>query len=313
MFFKSMAGSQDIIKSQKILPGGLKLLSYPAPLKIRADEDRVLFGDAFSLKGNVVVVQTHSDDALIHAGNTAALIAERAHNARLVTVVSDEAGVTDLYAGQYYRKHLYYKDYSKSMPLDMVKRIIRYREAKHSAQEMGFENHTSFDFSWPAIKPVYENGRLISNLTEYKRPTKGEFARICDFVDRAAADVYLLAAPGCRHQQHRQATDLFLQAIRRYSSHSRLLFWSDDIDKAVLNIQDNIIVYYSSEQEEENKRRIYRSSESQNMRRGGSGNYYGDMAEGISKYIYHKSTSNDEQGFYKQYGHAEGFFANRFE
>ncbi|MDR2430889.1 MAG: hypothetical protein LBD99_01325 [Candidatus Margulisbacteria bacterium] len=287
---------------------------FKRTVRLRADDPAGLSGlySVFPPNSRIMIVQTHSDDCLIHAGCTAAIIGGALKNmsweAHLATLVSDEAGVTDSYARNYY-KNVLRPQGSHYAGLQNIKRYIRYRESNLNAAELGFQNrHTQFDFSWPVISAVYDHDgkRLLSSATAYRKPTNGDLARVCDFVADFRADIYLMAWPGSLHQHHRQSTSLFLKAIKCFNPSAYVYFWRNKEEKENSLFPDNICLYYSDQQEKENSLRIHNANDSQNTRRGGSGHYYEEMAEDIGQYVNKRYPLADAPGHY-----AEGFWAAR--
>jgi len=277
-----------------------------ADMLYKDDISRKHFNELFPVNKEVMLIGTHPDDVFIFAGRLATLLSKYHPRTSLVTVSSDETGVTDSYA-EYYRSR---ESFNSSIGLKEAKRIIRYEEAELNAKEMGFKAmHKNFDLNWP-IAPdgeryIFGTNRLASYSCIFEEPTEDDYHKIRDFVFYKKADIYVMAAPFSFHPHHRAATNLFLKAIRKFTPDAFLYFWSTPQEKNQPGVtwHDDILLYYSAEQETANGVGIKHSNRSQNDRIGDD-----DFYSGMSKEIAEKIAKDNRL---ENYQYAEGFAPRR--
>jgi LmbE family N-acetylglucosaminyl deacetylase len=224
----------------------------------------------------VVIIQTHSDDIIIHAGITARFLAACHPFVVLITATNDEEGVTDEYA-EYFKRKKYgglpvrFRDPSLEA-LDPEKQrrrfklLIRRFEAQENALVLGLVHHYNMNFHWPVVRPVILNGRFCPYDSVFSAPTEADRAKAARIVKSFQNATYLMVSPQSKHPHHRIASSLFLEEIRKYSPASRVFFWNSTREKEEYHQEDTVVVYVTDRQEEDNEKRIAVANDSQNVR-----------------------------------------------
>jgi len=238
----------------------------------------------------VMVIETHPDDAMINIGHIVRRAISVAKEFAFITVIPDQAGVTDEYVEQLD---------SSLMPSNVdhsnkkeVKRWIRTREAELGVQLLGIEKneHVNLDLDFPLERPIYDNaGNLLSYESIFRAPTKEDVRKIEKLVElHGDADIYLLAIPFSNHPHHRAVTNLLLRAIYKYNRKANIIFWGDDEEFRQHKIPTNLFYFFGEGNQEIKERNIRQAYSSQNDRR--RKDYYVDRVK-------ESGLSNAEDGY----------------